>query len=356
MRTTTTTGLCAATLIMVASTAACSGQGRAQSADLPKSMTGLVSQAKDEGQVTWASWNPQSAMQPAIDLFEKTYPGITVKYSNVKAPDQVSQLKTEQAAGNVSLDVANAGGLTVTPAVGLASKVDWSSYQVSSEDVFGKNFVYVWATPKVWAYNTDKVADADAPRSWQDVIDPAWSGGKISAESRGSFMTVWDLDDKLGGDAGLRWAKKLAALKPHYSSNLTQAEAPIESGQVAIGTSLVSLVLAAQAKGAPVKLAPVSPTNASESYLYVPKGAPHPAAGTLLTSFLSSAPAQKLLAKTYNSRIPTDTDCSAAASQPVVKAMCDAHIKWEGTHSLKEYAELNEYYADVEKALGTDVN
>ncbi|MFG2781344.1 ABC transporter substrate-binding protein [Streptomyces prunicolor] len=340
-------------LVTAASLSAC-GTG-ADAVDLPTTTSALAKQAKSEGVVNWASWNPEAQMQPAIDLFEKKYPGIKVKYTNVKAPDQVSQLKMEEAARKVSIDVANAGGLTVTPAVKLAADVDWSKYGVGTKDVFARNFVYVWATPKVWAYNTDKVKPADVPRSWDDVLDAKWSGGKVSAESRASFMTVWDLNSSMGEAKALAWAKKFAPLKPHYSPNLTQAEAPIESGQVSIGTSLVNLVLAAKAKGAPVEIAPVSPTSANESYLYVPKGAPHPAAAALLTSFLSSDAAQSVLAKTYNSRIPADTDCSDPGGNAVVQTLCAAHVKWYGAKSLKDYDNLTDFFPKVEKALGTDV-
>ncbi|MEV1025696.1 ABC transporter substrate-binding protein [Streptomyces sp. NPDC050264] len=337
-------------------TAAATGCGTgAEQVELPSSKAALVKQAEQDGEVNWASWNPEAQMQPAIDLFEKKYPGIKVKYTNIKAPDQVSQLKIEQAAKKVSIDVANAGGLTMSPAVKLAGDVDWTKYGVGAENVFSKNFVYVWATPKVWAYNTDKVKPADVPKTWDDVLDAKWSGGRISAESRASFMSVWDLDGSMGEKKALAWAKKFAASKPHYSPNVTQAEAPIESGEVSIGTSLASLVLAAKDKGAPVAIAPISPTSASESYLYVPKGAPHPAAAALLTSFLSSDAAQRLLAKTYNSRIPVDTDCSDADATAVLQALCTANLKWYGTKTLKKYSTLSAFYPKVEKEFGTDV-
>ncbi|MER5437819.1 ABC transporter substrate-binding protein [Streptomyces sp. NPDC002790] len=349
-------GRVAAVALALLMTAAAGGCGTtAKSAELPSSRAALVKQATQEGEVEWASWNPEAQMQPAIELFEEKYPGIKVKYTNVKAPDQVSRIRLEQAAKKVSIDVGNAGGLTMSPAVDLAGDVDWTKYGIAQENVFAKNFVYVWATPKVWAYNTDKVKPADVPRSWDDLLDSRWSGGEISAESRASFMSVWDLDDSMGEKRALAWAKKFGALKPHYSPNVTQAEAPIETGEVSIGTSLASLVLAAQDKGAPVAVAPVSPTSASESYLYVPKGAPHPAAGALLTTFLSSDAAQKLLAKSYNSRIPVNTDCSNSRDTAVLQAMCKAGLKWYGTTTLQKYNTLSEFYPKVEKEFGTDV-
>lgn len=336
--------------------AAVSGCGPgSSSADLPTTMSGIVKQAESEGEVDWSAPKPQAQMQSAIDLFEKKYPGIKVKYTNTKAPDQVSQLTLEEAARKVSIDVANAGGLTVPPSLQLADDIKWSKYGIGGDDVFHNDLVYIWAVPKVWAYNTDKISPRDLPRSWDDLLDAKWSGGKISAESRASFMTVWDLDPSMGEAKALAWAKKFAARSPHFTPNTTQSEAPIESGQVSIGTSLINLVLQAQSKGAPVGVAPVTPTNANESYLYVPKGAPHPAAAVLLTSFLSSDEAQKALAKTYNSRIPVDTDCSNPGDNAVLQAMCKAHLKWFGTKTLDQYKSLAGFFPKAEKALGTDV-
>ncbi|MEV1025700.1 ABC transporter substrate-binding protein [Streptomyces sp. NPDC050264] len=343
----------ATVLVTAAGLTSCGGGG--QSAELPTSMSALVKQAEQEGEVDWSVPKPQSQMQPAIDLFEKKYPGIKVKYTNTKAPDQVSQIRMEQAARKVSIDVANAGGLTVVPSAAMADDIDWSRYGIGTENIFDKKLVYIWAVPKVWAYNTDQVKAADAPKTWDDLLDAKWSGGKVSAESRASFMTAWKLDASLGETKALAWARKFAAQKPLFSPNTTQSEAPIESGQVSIGTSLINLVLEAKKKGAPVEVAPLSPTNANESYLYVPKGAPHPAAATLLTSFLSSDAAQQVLAKTYNSRIPVDTDCSDPGDIPVLEAICKANLKWYPTATLDDYNQLTTFFPKGEKALGTNV-
>ncbi|MFJ9084111.1 ABC transporter substrate-binding protein [Streptomyces sp. NPDC102384] len=343
----------ATALVGAAAMAGCGA--RAESADLPKSMDALVKQAKQEGEVEWSAPKPQQQMQPAIDLFEKKYPSIRIKYTNTKAPDQVSQLRMEQAAGKVSVDVANAGGITVTPSADMADDIDWSKYGIGSKNLLNKKLVYIWAVPKVWAYNTEKVKPADVPRTWSDLLDPKWSGGKISAESRASFLTPWALDSSMGEAKALSWAKKFAAQKPHFTPNTTQSEAPIESGEVSVGTSLINLVLQAKKTGAPVEVAPISPTNANESYLYVPKGAPHPAAAALLTSFLSSDKAQQALATTYNSRIPASTDCSDPSDTPVLEAICKAKLKWYPTSTLAEYDNLTTFFPKGEDAMGTSV-
>ncbi len=335
--------------------AACGGESASSAADLPTSRDALVDQATEEGEVEWSGPKPIEQMQPAIDLFEEKYPGIEVKYTNTKAPDQVSQIKVEQAAGKVSIDVGNAGGLTVVPSLELADDVSWGDYGIEEENTFEEKMVYIWAVPKVWAYNTDKVAASEVPTSWEDLLEPQWSGGQVSAEGRGSFMTVWDLAPSLGADKATEWGQEFAEQDPHFTPNTTEAEGLIESGQVGVGTSLINLVLEAQAKGAPVKVAPVSPTNANEAYLYVPEGAPHPAAAVLLTSFLSTDEAQDVLAESYNSRIPVNTDCSTPDQNKVLQTICEADLEWYATPDIEAYEQLAEYFPTVEEALGTNV-
>ncbi|NKQ53179.1 ABC transporter substrate-binding protein [Amycolatopsis sp. K13G38] len=319
-------------------------------------LNALYQEAKAEGQVIWYAPKPESQMRAAINAFKKKYPGIDVKYTNKKAPDLVTQLNVEQAADRVSFDVSNAGGLTVLPSLDMAAKVDWADFKVPANQIFAGNFVYIWAVPKVWAYNTAAVPKAQAPASWSALLDPKWNNGKLTVESRGSFMTVWAQDPALGTNAGLDYASKLAALHPHYTDNTTQAHTNIVSGQTPVGTDLINLVLEDQAKGAPVAVAPVGPTNANKAYLFVPEGAPHPAAGRLLTAFLASQEGQAALVKSYNSIIPTNTDCTDAGKNRVIGALCAAGVQWFSETDIKQYQQFADFFPQVEKALGTDVN
>lgn len=334
--------------------AGCSASGTADT--LPTSMSALVKQAKSEGEVAWSAPKPQAQMQAAIDLFEKKYPGITVKYTNTKAPDLVSQLKVQEAAHKVAVDVAAAGELTVPPSLGFAQSVKWTDYGVDKSDaVFDSKMIYIWASPKVWAYNTTDLDPSEAPSTWDGLLSTDLAGSKISVEQRGSFMTAWEVDPSMGQKKGLTFAKKLAALKPHYTPNTTESEQLIESGQAAMGTSLMNLVLAGKDSGAPVAIAPVTPTSTNETFIYVPNGAPHPAAAVLLSSFLSSSDAQAALAKDYNSRIPRNTDCSDPGENAVLQTLCSEGIKWYSTPNLDAYNSLAKYFPKTQKALGTYV-
>jgi iron(III) transport system substrate-binding protein len=94
-------------------------------------------------------------------------------------------------------------------------------------------------------------------------------------------------------------------------------------------------------------------TSTNETFIYVPKGAPNPAAAVLLSSFLSSEEAQDALAQHYNSRIPRNTDCSDPKQNKVVETLCSEGIKWSSTGTLGAYNSLTDYFPEIQKALGT---
>ncbi len=329
--------------------------GTAYSASkLPTTMKALVKQAKKEGQVNWSAPKLQKQMQGAIDLFEKKYPGITVNYSDTNAPTQVNQLQIEEAANKVSVDVAAAGGLTVIPSLKMANYVKWTNYGVKQIDsVFGNKMIYIWASPKVWVYNTKLLQAANVPKTWNDILHLSVPGSQIAIESRASFMSVWADDPTMGKTNGLAWAQQLTTLRPHWTSNTTQSEALVASGQAAFGTSLMNLVLKDEKAGAPVAIAPIPNTSTNETFIYVPKGAPHLAAAVLLSSFLSSPAAQAALELDYNSRIPRSTNCSNPGTNLVLKTLCGAGIKWYSTPTLAAYKSLNNYFPKAQIAMGT---
>lgn len=322
--------------------------------DLPTSKSELVKMATEEGEVAWSAPKPKAQMQGAIDLFEEEYPGIKVKFTNAKAPDQVSQIKVQQAAKKVAIDVAAAGELTVPPSLKMAEGVKWTDYGVDASDAsFDDKMIYIWASPKVWAYNTSQLASENAPSSWEEILNTGLPGNKIAVEGRASFMTVWNVNESMGQADALDWAGRFAGLKPHYTTNTTESEQLVESGQAAMGTSLMNLALEGKDSGAPVGIAPVTPTSTNETFIYVPKGAPHPAAAVLFSSFLSSQEAQDQLAEHYNSRIPRNTDCSTPDMNEALQTLCDNDMEWSSTSNIDAYHSLTKFFPEAQKALGT---
>lgn len=135
-------------------------------------------------------------------------------------------------------------------------------------------------------YNTTKVQPAEAPKSWNDLIDPKWAG-QVSVGHPGfsGFVGVWAIAmKKLYGDD---WFKKLAANKPQVGRSIIDTVTTLTSGERSVAAGPANLAAQVASKGNP--LATVAPVEGSVLMLSpsaVMANAPHPNAAKLFMEFL----------------------------------------------------------------------
>lgn len=103
------------------------------------------------------------------------------------------------------------------------------------------------------AYNTKKVSAADAPKSWQDLLDPKWKG-KIAMPSPllsgTAYVTAGVLSDKFGWDYFT--ALKNNGLKVEEGNSALQNK--LLTGEYSAVVILEENILKLAAKGEPVKV------------------------------------------------------------------------------------------------------
>jgi iron(III) transport system substrate-binding protein len=84
-----------------------------------------------------------------------------------------------------------------------------------------------YRTPEVIAYNTRLVAAADAPRDWDDVLDPRWKGRVVIRDpvASGSMRAIYggilarSVAETGRTAAGWRWLERLDAQTREYTFN-----------------------------------------------------------------------------------------------------------------------------------------
>ncbi|MBV8085067.1 MAG: extracellular solute-binding protein, partial [Chloroflexi bacterium] len=286
----------AALLIIVL--AACGGPAAASSASgSAASLDALYQQAKADGTVEWYTSLADAVIGPIIDAFQAAYPGVKVNRTQMTADQLLSTLQVQQAAHHVTIDVGSTIESNVSDLLDakIAANVDWTKLGVPKERILQNVLVTYWYSPNVVVYNTQKVAPADAPKSWDDLLDPKWQD-KIAMDGRGSMLEVFVASSQLGGAAkGLEFAQKLAAQHPLYQANNSAVEPMVISGQVLVASDILPNLIGAQKKGAPIDLAPISPIHSPGNFAYVPAGAPHMSAAQLLVAWLASPDGLKAL-------------------------------------------------------------
>jgi len=146
------------------------------------------------------------------------------------------------------------------------------------------------------AYSKQFVTAKDVPKSWQDLLDPKWKGGKLGMSTAthhiARLATLW------GETKTTEYVKALAAQQPILGP-LGTIYSRLQLGEVLVAITLTdSFVHQAKVSGSPVVHAEeVTPVISPAYNAGVIKGAPHPNTGHLFAAFLASPPAQEILEK-----------------------------------------------------------
>jgi iron(III) transport system substrate-binding protein len=166
---------------IAASTVAASA-GRATAAEPPPSEHELYEAAKQEGELTWYSAQIQSEPgEAAARAFTEHYPGVKVNVVRSTSEVAFQWLSADIRAGARQCDLFSSTDyshfLDLKTARLLASfrpkNVDGMLPQLRDPDP-DQCWQILYLGLYLLAYNTRKVAKADAPKSWKDLLDPKW--------------------------------------------------------------------------------------------------------------------------------------------------------------------------------------
>jgi iron(III) transport system substrate-binding protein len=159
--------------------------------------------------------------------FEKVHPNVDVQWVDMGSQDVLDRLRSEKA--NPQADIwFGAPSETFARAAneGLLEpyRPTWAA-QVPDESHDAKDLWYgTYLTPEVIAYNSQIVPAAQAPKDWDDVLDPRWKGKIIirdpvaSGSMRAIFAAIIIRELKRTGStsAGFDWLRRLDANTKEY--------------------------------------------------------------------------------------------------------------------------------------------
>jgi iron(III) transport system substrate-binding protein len=159
--------------------------------------------------------------------FEKAHPDVDVQWVDMGSQDVLDRLRSERT--NPQADVwfgAPAETFARAGNEGLleAYRPSWASIMpVEAHDA--KDLWYgTYLTPEVIAYNSQLLSAAEAPKDWDDVLDPKWKGKIIirdpipSGSMRAIFGAIILREMKRTGStaAGFAWLRRLDANTKEY--------------------------------------------------------------------------------------------------------------------------------------------
>lgn len=266
----------------------------------------LYQAAKKEGQVVWyTTLIVKQAVRPLVKAFEKKYPGIKVRYSRANSSATAIKILSEARAKNVKADVYD-GTSTAESVKDAGAAEKWMAENAKMYPAQFRDPDGYWAATHQYfltvGINTSLVSKMDAPKTFEDLLNPKWKGKmawSLSSSTSGAPGFIGNVLISMGKMKGMDYLRKLAKqniinIKASARKVLDQAI----TGEYPIALQIFNHHTAiSAAKGAPSAWIPMEPVTNVVSTLGLIKNAPHPNAGKLLIEFLLSVEGQKVFQK-----------------------------------------------------------
>ncbi|NIO69032.1 MAG: extracellular solute-binding protein, partial [Anaerolineae bacterium] len=152
---------------------------------VPPEPPSLEEAAKEEGALmVYTSMNIDD-LEPILAKFMEKYPFIKAEYYRASGEDVLAKASTEAKAGQHFADVLEGADLQIFQAVKEGLVAPYVSPEVAAYPEGASDPNGMWTVSRVnavvIAYNTELVKPEEAPKSYEDLLDPKWQG-KIGVE------------------------------------------------------------------------------------------------------------------------------------------------------------------------------
>ena len=140
----------------------------------------LMDGARAEKEVTFYTSLQPPQVEPFTRAFQKRYPFIKVNGVRISGSKAVVRIQSEMNAGKSLVDVINVSGEEAAALKKVGALDPYLSpqrelYPPSAKDKDGYLTAMSFLT-MVLGYNTNLVRRADAPKSYDDLLQPKWKG------------------------------------------------------------------------------------------------------------------------------------------------------------------------------------
>ena len=259
----------------------------------------IVEAAKKEGELAWWSTIAQDQSQKIVDEFMKLYPFIKASYWRSGSVGLHNKILIEGRAGRSSWDVVS----QTTPEFifDLQEKKLIAPYLSPERKAFSTDlkdpngyWTGTYALPTGLGFNTQQVKKEDAPKTYKDLLDPKWKGGKISIDDENYELLV-GLEQAWGKKPALEYLKALAAQAPGVGRGATQRTQMLAAGEFPLAISYTHTVEWSKSQGNSVDWVNLEPVVIKFDGIMLGAKAAHPNAAKLFIDFVLSEQGQKLL-------------------------------------------------------------
>ena len=281
------------------------------------------------GKVMLYSSMQEDQLMAIKEGFEKKYPGVTMEYYFAGTSKVVTKISTEAQAGHVDADVIWVGDA----ADYVSFKEEGILQQYSSPEAAGLDPNYIDAEGYYTAgrlvgvgiaYNTVTVKPEEAPKTWNDLLDPKWKDQIVmsdpgTAGTTKYWMNAMMCSDKYGAD----YMQKLKDNGCLLESGTTATHNQLAAQAYQVGVCLDYVTANLVAEGSPIAFLYPEDTVSIASPIGLVKDCNNEENGKLLYDFILSKEGQEILVANNLVSVRSDVEQSVDLSAIPSILECD---------------------------------
>jgi len=314
-------GAASAAAVSIALTAASAvwstADAQAKVCDKPREMKGFktcanVEKAEAEGALTLYSTDPEKGQVALLKAFTEQFPKITTSYVRLQAGALYAKILAERQAKTFTADILNISDLGMVQDFqrrgGLKQYVspEMTAFKPQYKSVPEGFFTASCIITAGIAYNPNIVKPDEAPKTWEDLLDPKWKDAvNVKVSNSGLQHATWFvLKPILAKD----YFDKFGLNKPRAFDSYVQQYGRLVDGQdKVIMAAQYSGFIEFKAKGAPVAFVfPAAGAPATQQSAGVVADAPHPNAAELFLDWYLSPIGQRAYADVLFNHSPRE--------------------------------------------------
>jgi iron(III) transport system substrate-binding protein len=254
-----------------------------------------------EGRVVFYSSMTAEHHNALVKAFNQRHPDIVLEGFRSNSISVLNRILNEGRAGRHLVDVINVNELNAWV---LKDRQLLQSYRSKETDAFPEEFkdpdgmllCCADVLTSDMAYNTKLVRKEDAPKSYRDLLLPAWKG-KIGmeqdlAELFAALIPIW------GKETTVQYFRALRKQEPSQRRGRTLIAQLLAAGEFPVALGFYGYrVLELQEVRAPLEIIQADPIIAWPRRLLLARNAPHPNAAKVFLDYVLSMEGQRLIAK-----------------------------------------------------------
>ena len=263
--------------------------------------------AKREGEIVFYTSLSLTDYPKIMPHFERAYPFIKTNTYRATPSGVFNKADTEARAGRFAVDVIGSAPVEMWQLKQRKLSAPYLSPEQKSLPPGSHDTDGYWqgfeVTPLVLAFNTKQVNGADAPRSYQDLLNPKWKGKMSLGTEEYTWFNI--LLESMGAKKGAEFMQTLAKqdLQMPGSSSVMRVQLML-AGESAIAIAARGRrVTEYKQQGAPIDFRILDPYAGEPNFVALMQRAPHPHSALLFIDWILSEEGQTRLADAAG-RIP----------------------------------------------------